>query len=74
MLLNNSNLQKLANEVKIQRSKRGWTQSQLSMISKVSNIEIIKIEGCKLNPRPTTLIKLANALGIQDTIFLKYLD
>jgi transcriptional regulator with XRE-family HTH domain len=68
--VNNSNL---ANELKLQRAKRKWSQEQLAMISKVSINEIHKIENAKNVPRMITLIKLANALGIDEEIFLKYI-
>lgn len=68
-----SDVNGLANEVKLQRAKRKWSQEQLAMISKISVNEIHKIENAKNVPRMVTLIKLANALGIDEELFLRYI-
>jgi len=51
--------------IKKLREKRGYTQRQLSYLSKISNTEISRIEsGKRKNPSPEILKKLAPHLGV----------
>jgi transcriptional regulator with XRE-family HTH domain len=52
--------------VKIRRMKKGWSLEKLSEKSDVSVNTISKIERGKVNPRLTTLYKLANGLNLKN--------
>lgn len=46
------------------RTEKGWTQTELSRRSGVSNVRISLIEASKSTPSGPTLQKLATALGV----------
>ena len=72
---NKVNAQKLATELKILRGKKGWNQSTLATKSGVSTacIQFIEQNYDQRQPRPITLIKIANALEIKEEELLKYI-
>lgn len=56
--------QKICLKIKIERTKRGWSQEQLGEYCGISNTSIGAIERCQSNPSSLTLAKIANAFGI----------
>lgn len=74
--MNKSNRVQLATKLKVLRAERGLTQGELANISGVSKCTIVFIEGkCERSvPRMETLIKLANALGVEQNVLLKYIN
>lgn len=66
----------IARELKILRAKAGLTQKELADKSGVAECTIAFIEAKSIDrlPRVDTLIKLANALGVEESTLIKYLD
>ena len=50
--------------LKEQRMKKGYSLQSLSMKSKISKSEINKIENNLLDPRLSSVCKIAHALGV----------
>jgi transcriptional regulator with XRE-family HTH domain len=48
--------------LKIEREKRGWSQSRLARKAELCQSTVSQIENGRLRPYPTQLFKLANAL------------
>ena len=65
----------LAREIKIARAKKGYTQSDLAKASGVAKITIAFIEMKKNEKMPSvaTVVKLAQALDLNQERLLKYL-
>lgn len=63
---------KLANKVKKLRAERNMTQEELAQKSGVSLCAIVYIETCRKFPRMCTLMKLANALQVDQEELLQY--
>src|SRR5215217_5778034 len=53
------------NEVRRLRKLRGWSQVELAERAGVSAFTVTEIETGRREPRPSTLRKLANALGVE---------
>jgi transcriptional regulator with XRE-family HTH domain len=58
-------LQQLANSLKAERKKKGFTQEQLSYESEITLSQIARIETVKSNPTVSTIFKIARTLNIQ---------
>ena len=56
---------KLAIKIKLERTKRGWSQEKLAEISKLSTTYINSIEHSANSPTIDTLIKIAFAFDIE---------
>ena len=54
----------LAKNLRAWRTKRGWTQAELSRRADLSKGMLVQIEQAQTNPSIATLCKLANALGV----------
>jgi transcriptional regulator with XRE-family HTH domain len=52
-------------KIREERKKRGWTQIDLSYLSRVPAAEISRIESGKLRPSPGQLERLGRALGLR---------
>ena len=67
---------KLAIKIKLERTKRGWSQEKLAEIAKLSTTYINSIEHSANSPTIDTLIKIASAfeMGIVDLIDVKKID
>lgn len=65
-------LTSLAVALKVERVKKGITQSELAKKSGVALCTISFIEKGVGHPRPLTLAKLAKALEIDEKTFLQY--
>lgn len=61
----NDTLKKIAFNIKIERMRKNLTQFQLAEMIEVHEKYIGKIESGKQNLTIKTLIKLANALGVE---------
>lgn len=61
----NDTLKKIAFNIKVERMRKNLTQFQLAEMIEVHEKYIGKIESGKQNLTIKTLIKLANALGVQ---------
>lgn len=68
------NNQNLANKIKDLRSRRGFSQEQLSEESKLSLRTVQRIEKGESIPRGDTLIKLTQALGVTPNDLLEWTD
>lgn len=55
---------KICLKIKIERTKRGWSQEYLEGLSGISSTSISAIERCRSIPTTLTLAKIANAFGI----------
>lgn len=64
----------LARKLKTLRAMRDWSQTDLAKKSGVSLCAISFIENEHKVPRVSTLIKLANALEVNESELLKYLE
>jgi len=64
-------LQRLALEIKALRKERGWTQSALARKAGVSAGHIARLETMRHDPKLSTLVKLAKALGVPVTELLE---
>jgi transcriptional regulator with XRE-family HTH domain len=51
--------------LKLVRLRKALTQQQLAEKSGVNRVTIVRLEGGKDQPFPTTVRKLADALGVQ---------
>lgn len=69
----NENLKNLAQELKILRAKHNLTQEELAKVSGVSRCAITFIENGKTTARPSTLVKIAKALHIDESSLLNYI-
>ena len=58
-------LQQLANSLKAERKKKGFTQEQLAYESEITLSQIARIETVKSNPTVSTIFKIARTLNIQ---------
>lgn len=56
---------KLAIKIKLERTKRAWSQEKLAEIAKLSTTYINSIEHCANSPTIDTLIKIASAFGME---------
>ena len=56
---------KLVIKIKLERTKRGWSQEKLAEISKLSTTYINSIEHSANSPTIDTLIKIAFAFDIE---------
>lgn len=67
---------KLAIKIKLERTKRGWSQEKLAEIAKLSTTYINSIEHSTNSPTIDTLVKIASAFGIEvvDLIDIKKFD
>ncbi len=55
----------IAEQLRAARDRRGLSQAQLAKEANVSCSVISKIEqGIRRQPRPTTLVRIADALGV----------
>ena len=52
---------KICLKIKMERTKRGWSQEYLGELSGISNTSIGAIERCQSTPTTLTLAKIANA-------------
>ncbi|MBR1943077.1 helix-turn-helix transcriptional regulator [bacterium] len=55
---------KICLKIKMERTKRGWSQEKLSEYCDMSKNAIGNIEQCKNTPKICTLLKIAEAFGI----------
>ena len=64
----NSNINEIHNKIclkiKIERTKRGWSQEQFAEYSNLNKNSIGAIERGQSSPSTMTLIKFANAFGM----------
>ena len=58
-------LERLAMKLRALRKERGWTQTDLAKRAKVSPGYIARLETLRHDPKLSTLIKLADALGVK---------
>ena len=58
-------MSELGREVRRLREERGWSQNQLSVYADLSQPTVNQIETGKRNPSTATVVKLANALGVE---------
>ena len=67
---------KLAIKIKLERTKRGWSQEKLAEIAKLSTTYINSIEHSANSPTIDTLIKIASAfeMEIVDLIDVKKIN
>ncbi|MFW5987862.1 MAG: helix-turn-helix domain-containing protein [bacterium] len=54
------------NRVKQERRKKGWSQLELAMKTKINQSDISQIENSKIYPYPGWRKKLAEALGADE--------
>ena len=59
-LINN----KICLKIKMERTKRGWSQEYLGELCGISTNSIGAIERCQSTPTTLTLAKIANSFGI----------
>ena len=64
-------LEALAMRLKALRQERKWTQTDLAKRAKVSPGYIARLETCRHDPKLSTLVKLAKALGVPVTELLE---
>ena len=55
---------KICLKIKMERTKRGWSQEQLGELAGISNTSIGAIERGQSTPSTLSLAKIANAFGI----------
>lgn len=67
-------MKELAKAIKVLRAEQGFTQEKLAEKSGVSVCAIALIENCKKRARVGTVVKIANALGVEYEMLLKYVD
>lgn len=72
-MVDNENLKRLANQIKVLRARNNMTQEELSRASGVSACAITFIESCKKKPRVATIIKIAKALNVDENELLNYI-
>jgi transcriptional regulator with XRE-family HTH domain len=53
------------NGVRYQRRLRGWNQEELAQRADLQQRTVSSIETGRSNPHPKTLLKLAQALGVE---------
>ena len=58
-------------KAKVERLRRGWTQTDLGHFAGMSAADISKIENGYLRPFPRQAARLADALGIEATELLE---
>ena len=56
---------KIGRRVRDERVKRFWTQERLASTAGISQKALSKIENDEVEPRFSTILKLAEALGIE---------
>lgn len=56
---------KIGQRVKAERIKRFWTQERLASEATLSQKALSKIENNEVDPRFSTILKIAEALGIE---------
>lgn len=66
--------EKLAFTLRINRAMANLTQAELAEKSGVSKCTITFIENGKIVPRAITLIKIADALGIEKNDLLRFIE
>ena len=57
--------------LKVERLKRGWSQTELAFKSKVAISEISRIETGRLQPYPSQIKRLARALQVDAAVLLE---
>lgn len=57
-------MSELSKNVRILRTKQGLTQEELGKKIDVSQVTVRNYETEKITPKPTTLVRLARALGV----------
>ena len=62
---------KIGRRVRAERTKRFMTQEQLARASGISQKALSKIETNEVEPRFSTILKLAKALGIDPSEFIE---
>jgi len=61
----------MAMRLKALRDARGWTQADVAKRARVSPGYIARLETCRHDPKLSTLLKLAKALGVPLTELLR---
>ncbi len=54
--------------LRLEREDRGWSRSELARRARMSAPDIGKIESGRLNPYPSQLTKIAEALGVDSDV------
>jgi transcriptional regulator with XRE-family HTH domain len=62
---------KIGERVKAERIKRFWTQERLANDANLSQKALSKIENNEVEPRFSTILRIAEALGIEPSEFLE---
>jgi len=50
--------------IKAERLRRGWTQLQLAVLTRLQTTEISRIENGRFRPYPGQMLRLCNALEL----------
>ena len=62
---------KIGRRLRAERTKRFLTQAQLAQKAGISQKQLSKIENDEVEPRFSTILSLADALGAEPEIFLE---
>jgi transcriptional regulator with XRE-family HTH domain len=62
---------KIGRRLKAERTRRFLTQTQLAQKAGISQKQLSKIENDEVEPRFSTILSLADALGVDPEIFLE---
>jgi transcriptional regulator with XRE-family HTH domain len=62
---------KIGRRLRAERTKRFLTQAQLAQKAGISQKQLSKIENDEVEPRFSTILSLADALGVDPEIFLE---
>lgn len=60
---------KIGEKVRAERVKRFWTQDRLADKANISSRQVVRIESDEVEPRFSTILKLADAFGIEPSEF-----
>lgn len=71
--MENDKMKMLAQQIKVFRAKSNMTQEDLAKASGLSPCAIGLIESCKRKPRVTSLVKIAEALNVDEKELLCYI-
>lgn len=69
----NDKMKMLAQQIKVFRAKNNMTQEDLAKASGISPCAIALIENCKKKPRVATLVKISEALNVDEKELLCYI-
>jgi transcriptional regulator with XRE-family HTH domain len=62
---------KIGRRLRTERTRRFLTQEQLAQKAGISQKQLSKIENDEVEPRFSTILSLADALGVEPEIFLE---